>query len=132
MALDLVPALLRTSAPWRDISAAHAREAVPAEHVQPGVALEAFHTQMHLLSTPTPYGSVLKDIKMQNKDGSEFNVLLCRPKAFLWLAVRMSPAFEHFLRENLPGNASRVTFYMDDVRPGNQLKPDMGRVYDAW
>ena len=59
-------------------------------------------------------------------------MLFCRPKALLWLLARLSTAFDDFLRTQLPGGASRVTLYMDDVRPGNQLRPDMGRTYYAW
>ena len=89
-------------------------------------------TESHLLATPTPHGSVLKEVRVPKNDGSEHTMLFCRPKALLWLAVRLSTAFEIFLRKALPAGASRVTLYMDDVRPGNQLRPDMGRTYYAW
>ena len=89
-------------------------------------------TEQHILMTPTPHGSVLQEVRAPRNDGSEFPMLLCRPKALLWLAVRMSPAFEEFVRTTLPGHTSRVTVYMDDVRPGNQLRHDHGWTYCAW
>ena len=48
------------------------------------------------------------------------------------MAVKQSPAFGDFLRQHLPSNTSAVCLYMDDVQPGNVLRPDHGRTYLAW
>ena len=103
-----LPTMLGSSLPWRAL-ARDLREAAPAE-AEAGFNA-ALRTQDHFLATPTPCGSILKDVKVQNKDGSECKALMCRPQAFLWLAASLSPAFETFLRENLPGGACQVSFY---------------------
>ena len=49
-----------------------------------------------LMHTPTPYGSVLQEIKVPKEDGTSCVVLLARPRALLWLAVHLSSAFGEF------------------------------------
>ena len=59
-------------------------------------------TERHVLMvTPTPYGSVLQEIPVPRDDGSTFRMLFCRPKALVWLAVRLSSAFGHFLHTHI-------------------------------
>jgi hypothetical protein len=85
-----------------------------------------------LVHVPTPYGPVLQTVRVPKHDGSELEVEFAHPGAFLWVLLRTSPAFADFCAAELPQNQSDVCVYMDDVRPGNVLRPDAGRTYYAW
>ena len=90
-------------------------------------------TERQLLClTPTPYGSVLNQLSVLQTTGAYLNIWYIKPAAFLWMSVKLSPPWAEFLNSSMTDRASAITLYMDDVRPGNQLRPDHGRVYLAW
>ena len=51
------------------------------------------------------------------------------PLALLWTMASASEGFGMFLLACLGGAAGVFILYLDDVRPGNILRPDPGRVY---
>ena len=48
------------------------------------------------------------------------------------MMFQVSPPWTDSLAASLPRACSNVCLYMDDVRPGNQHRPDKGRLYYAW
>ena len=95
MAGDVISALLRTSSARSYVASLLGDAQNSSENQE--TARTAVETEQRLLmTTPTPYGSVLQEVRVPRNDGSQFPMLLCRPKALLWLLVRMSAAFEAF------------------------------------
>ena len=82
--------------------------------------------------TGTPYGPVIQTLRMARHRGTELEVLVAVPRALLWMLFQVSPPWTDFLAASLPRACSHVCLYMDDVRPGNQHRPDKGRLYYAW
>ena len=88
--------------------------------------------QRELLHHETPYGTALRHIDVENRDGTHLRVQYCCPRAFLWLCCLVSVAFKTFLADHLPDGRSRVCLYCDDVRPGNVHRPEPARLYYAF
>ena len=51
------------------------------------------------------------------------------PLALLWMMASASEWFGMLFLDCLGGDAGDFILYLDDVRPGNVLRPDQGRVY---
>ncbi len=80
------------------------------------------------LAASTPYGPMEKEL---NIAGATVPVPFICPFAFLFTACQESSAFRAFLLSSLGGATGGFVLYLDDVRPGNQLRPDKGRCYYA-
>ena len=76
------------------------------------------------LHAETPYGPSGKVLRF----GEEVVTYVC-PLALLWTMASASEGFGMFLLACLGGAAGDFILYLDDVRPGNVLRPDQGRVY---
>ena len=76
------------------------------------------------LDADTPYGPIGKVLRF----GEEAVPYIC-PLALLWTMASASEGFGMFLLACLGGAAGDFILYLDDVRPGNILRPDPGRVY---
>jgi len=76
------------------------------------------------LHAETPYGPIGKVLRV----GEEAVPYVC-PLALLWTMASASEGFGMFLLACLGGAAGDFILYLDDVRPGNILRPDPGRVY---
>ena len=76
------------------------------------------------LDADTPYGPIGKVLRF----GEEAVQYIC-PLALLWMMASASEGFGKFFLDCLDGDAGDVILYLDDVRPGNVLRPDPGRVY---
>ena len=97
----------------------------------------------------TPYGTLMKKLPLDIIDSARTVMLeyIC-PFAFLWLASQESTGFASFLAlyfgalgvgEAAPApsvldesKTARIGIYVDDSRPGNNLRPDKGRKYYAY
>ena len=86
--------------------------------------------------TETPYGRVAKSLTIH-----EVDIPYICPFALLWLLCSSSSAFAKFLYECVnggyaPGDGgyaprARIALYVDEVMPGNNLRPDHGRAFYA-
>ena len=76
------------------------------------------------LDAETPYGPIRKVLRF----AEEVVPYIC-PLALLWAMASASDWFGMFLLDCLGGAAGHFILYLDDVRPGNCLRPDPGRVY---
>ena len=76
------------------------------------------------LHAETPFGPIGKVLRV----GEEAVPYIC-PLALLWTMASASEGFGMFLLACLGGAAGDFILYLDDVRPGNCLRPDPGRVY---
>ena len=102
------------------------------EGQQRRLAKNAHDAERNLLKLTTPYGPSLRSISVEKEKRPHLTVEYVYPRAFLWLLTHISTAFNAFLKNALPNGRSDVCVYMDDVRPGNQLRPDAGRTYYAY
>ena len=85
-----------------------------------------------LLAAYTPYGPVMKRLKVPHRLHGDVEVEFADPRALLWLEMKVSPAYSAFLQQTLPNWTSEIVVYSDDVRPGNVQRPDSGRLYYAY
>ena len=76
------------------------------------------------LRAEIPYGPISKVLRF----GEEAVPYIC-PLALLWTVASESEGVGMFLLACLGGAAGDFILYLDDVRPGNILRPDPGRVY---
>ena len=76
------------------------------------------------LRAETPYGPIGKVLRF----GEEAVPYIC-PLALLWTMASASEGFGMFLLACLGGAAGDFILYLDDVRLGNVLRLDQGRVY---
>ena len=73
----------------------------------------------------TPYGKVTAELEFNNK-----KILCNNPFALLWAVAGASERFSSFFAAYLR-EGTELTFYTDGTRPGNQLRPDPAREYQA-
>ena len=78
----------------------------------------------------TPYGLVLKTVAVDGDLGRLVIEYAC-PLALLWLAAHRNPLFGAFLVTCLAGAVGSIALYNDGVMPGNAMRPDKGRHYEA-
>ena len=78
------------------------------------------------LSEHTPYGPMEKSIKVQDT----IVKYIC-PMALLFASCAGSDTWAIFLTSVLLNKVGRFILYLDDVTPGNALRPDHGRKYYA-
>ena len=83
-----------------------------------------------VLTTETPYGPLRKCVSVESEDGPLPLELLC-PLALLWTLCSRNVGYFNLVRDSCPAQRGRIAIYMDDVRPGNVLRPDIGRAYWA-
>ena len=94
----------------------------------------------------TPYGTLVKEIDLEYKEGDEtLRVEYLCPRALMYLLCQQGPAFAQFLAKHVglqvlgeawpsrdalaKARAGRVVIYGDEVRPGNVHRPDTARLY---
>ena len=70
----------------------------------------------------TPYGTVVKQLNC----GSRSLPYIC-PFAFLFHVCSRSARFADLLRSSVGAGRGRMVMYVDEMRPGNVLRPDKGR-----
>lgn len=78
----------------------------------------------------TPYGPVCQWLEVPSKSGGVHRLYLNNPFALIYATGRVNPKFGSFLRRHL-GSEARLVFYSDETTPGNALRPDNGRKYEA-
>lgn len=78
----------------------------------------------------TPYGRVLKVVRVESSRGPLDLPYIC-PQAMLFLACSLSTAFADALYEAVRGKRARIIVTVDELVPGNALRPDKGRTVQA-
>ena len=76
------------------------------------------------LKAETPCGPILDSVSVPLLDGGEYEWHFLRPAACLCSLCQGNEAFGDFLSLH---PTPRIACYMDEVKPGNVLKPDAGR-----
>jgi hypothetical protein len=79
----------------------------------------------------TPYGSLYAEFDLPKDDGSRLAVQYLNPFALLWHTASISHTAAGFYVKHLVGRECRMVFYSDGVTPGNVLRPDHGRSFEA-
>ena len=85
----------------------------------------------------TPFGPILQDMEVIDKNDVRRQVGFAHPFAMLWSAVTLSQSFKLFLEERLrecpcsPESPWRLVLYSDEVTPGNPLSPANHRKFQA-
>ena len=75
----------------------------------------------------TPYGCVTKTLTI-----GEVAVPFICPFALISSLCDKSSCFAAFLHNRIQGQVGRIAIYVDEVMPGNALRPDHGRAFYAW
>ena len=83
-----------------------------------------------LLIADGPYGPLRKHLGVEGMDGIIQLPYLC-PLALLCALADRLPQFTQFILAHVAGLKSGFAIYLDEVAPGNQLRPGTGRGYTA-
>lgn len=81
--------------------------------------------------TVTQFGPLYTTLQIPVSEGEQLGVDCLNPFAFLWLAAETSEHCALFFKKYLAGTVCRIAFYNDSVKPGNVLRPDAGRTFEA-
>lgn len=76
----------------------------------------------------TPYGVIVKELQVKLDNGADLTIPYICPAAFLHFACATSSLFAEMLVNALNGRIGNIALYFDDIRPGNVLRPDQGRL----
>jgi hypothetical protein len=76
----------------------------------------------------TPYGPLFQSFPV---GPNAFDVEFISPFAMLWYMCSTSQPAAEFLVHHLAGKQCKLAFYCDAVTPGNVLRPDFGRSFEA-
>ena len=81
----------------------------------------------------TPYGTVATTIELPAVNGDTIALHCNNPFALLWAASSVNNEFGNFIHGHLTANngKGRVVVYIDETTPGNALRPDNGRKFEA-
>ena len=94
---------------------------------QHGVSKAAVYGELHKWdSAVTPYGNLYQALQIGTQTIDRLN-----PFGFLWLLAKLDDRLAAFLEKHLGGKQCRIAFYCDGVKPGNVLRPDSGREFEA-
>ena len=78
----------------------------------------------------TLYGAVLQTTNLEY-NGHQIEVDFIEPRALVRFLVDNCPPFGPYLLQRLHGGHGNVMTYMDGSKPGNPLRPDDGRAFEA-
>lgn len=78
----------------------------------------------------TPFGPLYRPMQLRTSDDT-VQVEAMNPFAMLWYVAHLSSAAAGFFAAHLTSGVCRVAFYCDGVKPGNVLRPDLGRSFEA-
>ena len=70
------------------------------------------------------YGSVVQDVMLPCKDGTEYKWSMANPFALLAYLAEVNAGFAHFMSTHLSGRTSNLICWGDETTPGNALRPD--------
>ena len=84
------------------------------------------------LQTNTPYGTVGKKMSVERDGADDFGFEYMCPFAVVFELARRSPRFAQTLVTCLRGSPAKICFYVDEVKPGNALRPEKARTYQAF
>ena len=79
----------------------------------------------------TPFGPLYASLKLRTVGGDELPVQYLNPFATLWFFASISVHAAAFFAQHLAKGMCRIAFYCDGVKPGNVLRPDVGRSFEA-
>ena len=82
------------------------------------------------LATETPYGTLSKTMTIGD-EGNTMDFQYACPFAYMHHLSTLNEQFGEFLETHVGEKKASVAFYMDEVTPGNPLRPDNGRRYQA-
>lgn len=82
-------------------------------------------------SVVTPFGPLYTTLEIAVPGSAPIVVDCTNPFAFLWYSASLSPEAGKFFQTWLSGKICRIAFYNDNVTPGNVLRPDRGRTFEA-
>jgi hypothetical protein len=101
--------------------------AIPQQATAHGLRKCEVYKELHKWDNEaTPYGPLYTNFECH---GIQFDSL--NPFAFLWLAAKLDDSLGAFFEQHLSGKTCRLAFYCDGVKPGNVLRPDLGRSFEA-
>lgn len=84
------------------------------------------------LPSDTPLGPLWIDLDVRMKDGQVKKMPAVSPAALWWTMTSQCPQFTRFVEARMEANPMpwRVALYLDEVLPGNPLKPENYRRFN--
>ena len=79
----------------------------------------------------TPYGPIRKHFNVASTDGGGIKIAYCCPFALFYTICSTCQHFIAFVTEFLVNGIGRVSFYIDETKPGNSLRPDVARAINS-
>ncbi len=79
----------------------------------------------------TPYGPLVASIWLNMLVGEPTEVKCISPFALIWYVAEKSSRAAQLFAQELGNKVCKLCFYHDGVTPGNPLRPDVGRSFDA-
>lgn len=79
----------------------------------------------------TPYGTLVSEVAIPLVDGSNYMAPFLNPFALLYFMSSVSMHVSELFHATLVGRSLGFAFYHDGVVPGNVLRPDTGRAFQA-
>ncbi len=77
--------------------------------------------------TDTPYGILRQCLDLPQEDGGQLEIEFVHPMAMLYLMTMKSESCGLFLKQTLSPGPAHIVLYIDETKPGNQLRPDSAR-----
>ena len=78
----------------------------------------------------TPYGRLVETMSLGGGELHDWQ--FCNPCAWMWYMSTLSPMFGDVMRGCLqPGQPMTIVLYVDEVAPGNPLRPHTSRKFQA-
>ena len=78
----------------------------------------------------TPYGRLVESMSLGGGELHDWR--FCNPFAWMWYMSTLSPMFGEVMRGCLlPGQPMTIVLYLDEVAPGNPLRPSSCRKFQA-
>ena len=138
---DPAPKLLKTNDRLQEVAQVLMRLDVPAQRLVKSMCgsrnrnkMRDFDADLTAFSKMvTPYGTVATTIELPAVNGDTITLHCNNPFAFLWAASSLNNEFGNFIHGHLTANngKGRVVVYIDETTPGNALRPDNGRKFEA-
>ena len=91
----------------------------------------ASRAESELRERQTPCGGLVKTFEIASTEATAITIEYCCPFAWLHVLASECPRFFEFLAPLLANRIGKVCVYMDETRPGNALRPDMGRAVNS-
>ena len=88
---------------------------------------EVAEAVLHHATAMTPYGPVVQQLDFSIDQERTHSMAYIHPFALIFYLCSLNSCFGALLRDCLRNRLCRIVMYIDEIKPGNVLRPDKGR-----